>query len=113
MSETGAQRSVKIDSLARKTLTNALFDQAFINNGSSDFSQIYVLRKKQDEFLAYHLDISNPTRVNLANEFELRPDDIIFVAAQPLTSYNRGLSYILGIAGITLTARDRVEAEFR
>ena len=109
--ETGAQSSVKIDSLSRKSLSNVLFERSMISHVSSDFSQIYVLRKNNKEYLAYHLDITNPVRINLANEFEMRPDDIIFVAAQPLTTYNRALGHILGIVGITTTARNQIRSE--
>ena len=41
------------------------------------------------------LDITNPARAKLASSIEMRPRDIIFVAAQPLTLYNRVLGQIL------------------
>ena len=31
------------------------------------------------------LGYSNPGRIKLANKFEMRPDDIVFVATQPLS----------------------------
>ena len=81
------------------------------NSITSDFSQIYVLRKKQKSFQAFHLDITDPTRVSLSNLFEMRPDDIVFVATQPLSLYSRALSQILGSTGLTLQARDTIRAE--
>ena len=78
--ETGAQRAMPINSFLRPTLSDTIFSGAVLSNNTSDFSQIYVLRKSNKSFLAYHLDITNPTRVSLASKFEMRPDDIVFVA---------------------------------
>ena len=58
-----------------------------------------------------YLDITDPSRINLANRFEMRPDDIVFVAAQPLSLYSRTLSQILGSTGLTLQARDTIRGE--
>jgi polysaccharide export outer membrane protein len=44
---------------------------------------------------AYHLDAQNPASVLVADAVELRPNDIVFVAEQPLTSFNRTLLNIL------------------
>jgi polysaccharide export outer membrane protein len=111
--ETGAQRSISINSVLRPTLAETIFSGSVLNSVTSDFSQIYVLRKKSSIFHAYHLDITNPTRVSLASKFEMRPDDIVFVATQPLSLYSRTLSQILGSSGLTLQARDTIRAEMR
>ena len=109
--ETGAQRAIPINSFLRPSLSDAIFSGSVLNSTTSDFSQIYVLRKKKMSFQAFHLDITAPTRVNLANEFEMRPDDIVFVATQPLSLYSRTLSQILGSTGVTLQARDTIRTE--
>ena len=109
--ETGAQRAIPINSFLRPSLSDAIFSGSVLNSTTSDFSQIYVLRKKKMSFQAFHLDITDPTRVNLANEFEMRPDDIVFVATQPLSLYSRTLSQILGSTGLTLQARDTIRTE--
>ena len=90
-----------------------IFSGLVLNSVTSDFSQIYVIRKKRSQFNAFHLDITNPTRVNLASKFEMRPDDIVFVATQPLSLYSRALSQILGSTGLTIQARDTVRSEVR
>ena len=110
--ETGQQRTLPIDAFQRPTLSDAIFSVPVLNSITSDFSQIYVLRKKKDLFRAFHLDITNPTRVSLASKFEMRPDDIVFVATQPLSLYSRTLSQILGSTGLTLQARDTIRTEF-
>ena len=83
--ETSAQTTVPIDALLRPTLSETLFQNGFLNNTTSDISQIYVIRKIKDYYNAYHLDISNPGRVSMASALEMRPDDIVFVATQPLS----------------------------
>ena len=109
--ETGAQRAIPIDSGLRPSLSDTLFSGSVLNNITSDFSQIYVLRKQKKLFQAFHLDITDPTRVSLSNLFEMRPDDIVFVATQPLSLYSRTLSQILGSTGLTLQARDIIRTE--
>ena len=87
----------------RKTLSEALYSDQTFNNVSSDTSQIYLLRQQnQNNILAYHLDASNPSRLILANRLELRPGDIIFIAPQPITNYNRALMQIFGAYAMTI-----------
>ena len=109
--ETGAQRAIPINSYLRPSLSDTIFSGSVLNSTTSDFSQIYVLRKKKKLFQAFHLDITNPTRVSLANIFEMRPDDIVFVATQPLSLYSRTLSQFLGSTELTLRARDTLRNE--
>ena len=109
--ETGAQRAIPINSNLRPSLSDAIFSGPVLNSITSDFSQIYVIRKKKKSFQAFHLDITDPTRVSLSNLFEMRPDDIVFVATQPLSLYSRTLSQILGSTGLTLQARDTIRNE--
>ena len=111
MGETGAQSAIPINSTQRPTLSDAIFSGGVLSNITSDFSQIYVLREKKKLFHAYHLDITDPTRIGLASRFEMRPDDIVFVATQPLSLYSRALSQILGSTGLTLEARDTLRTE--
>ena len=87
----------------RKTLSEALYSDQTFNNVSSDTSQIYLLRQQtQNYVLAYHLDASNPSRLILANRLELRPGDIIFIAPQPISNYNRALMQIFGAYAMTV-----------
>ena len=70
---------------------------------TSDTSQIYLLRPKdRNNIRGYHLDASNPSRLLLANKIELRPGDIIFVAPQPVTNYNRAFRQIFGAYAMTI-----------
>ena len=87
--ETGAQKAIDISASQRNTLSDVLFASPTLDKVTSDFSQIYVLRKKRKNFTAYHLDITNPARIFTANSYEMRPGDIVFVGTQPLSLYSR------------------------
>ena len=83
----------------RQTLSDALYSTgALSTSGGGDPSQIYVLRQT-DKTYAYHLDGSNPARLILAGKFELRPNDIIFIAEQPISQFSRVLQQVLLIFG--------------
>ena len=87
----------------RKTLSEALYSDQTFDPVSSDTSQIYLLRPKKDNrVIGYHLDASNPSRLILANKLELRPGDIIYVAPQPVSNYNRALMQIFGAYAMTV-----------
>lgn len=83
------------------SLTDALFDQAGgIEFKEGDVSQIYVLRGASDprEFgaiTAWNLDARNAANLTVGASFELRPNDVIFVASQPITRWNRTISQLL------------------
>ena len=56
--------------------------------------KVYLLRGS-DPVVAYHLDAQSPTRLIVAESMELRPNDILYVAEQPIMSFNRTLATIL------------------
>lgn len=67
--------------------------------GKSDPRHIYVLRSSSDpaEFgamTAWQLNAKNAVSLPLATQFELRPNDVIFVAEQPVTRWQRTISQI-------------------
>lgn len=78
----------------RAMLADAIYSQAGIPTNSGNVSQIYILRgnSKGDEVTAYQLDARNIANMMLATRMELRPNDIIFVAEQPVTKWNRTLT---------------------
>jgi len=87
----------------RQTLSDALYATNALGAAAGDPSQLYVIRQT-DKVYAYHIDGSNPARLLLANSFELRPDDIIFVAEQPITQFNRVFQQILTGVGLIKSA---------
>lgn len=98
-----AQTVFPITAEDRPTLSDALYATNALGSLTGDPSQLYVIRQT-DKVYAYHIDGSNPARLLLANAFELRPDDIIFVAEQPITQFNRVLYDLLTGVGLIRTA---------
>lgn len=109
--EVGSQSLFPISAEARPTLGDAMFSRGAIALFTSDSSQIYLIRRRGDSAVAYHLDASNPARLSIASEIELRPQDVIFVAEQPVTRYNRVMQQLLGAMAATRELRDNVDAE--
>lgn len=82
------------------SLADALFEEAEgIDRRTGDISEVYVLRASTDprEFgavTAWHLDARNAANFVLATRFQLRPNDVIFIAEQPVTRWNRVITQI-------------------
>jgi len=80
---------------SRQTLAEALFaENGPLAIASAQRSAVYLLRGR-NPVQAYHLDAQNPIRVLVANEVELRPNDIVFVSEQPISTFNRTLANIV------------------
>ena len=78
----------------RETLSDVLFvDNGALSNTYAQRSEVYLLRG-QNPSKAYHLDAQSVSRLLVAAETELRPNDIIFVAERPIISFGRILSEI-------------------
>ncbi|TYO89114.1 polysaccharide biosynthesis/export family protein [Oceanicella actignis] len=83
----------------RAHLADALFNGDGLSIQTADYGEIYVLRasSRPEEFgavTAYHLNARNAANLVNAARFELRPNDIVFVAEQPITTWNRVLSQL-------------------
>lgn len=79
----------------RLTLNEALGESGGVNPLSGDASQIYVVRKSTTEPVVYRLDAKAPGALAMAEGFELRPKDVVYVAATPLANWHRTISQIL------------------
>ncbi len=91
MGEVANQSRYPLPYEQRASLADAIFDAG---NGipleTGDVSQIYVLRATDDGAInAWRLDGTNAVNFTLATKFELRPDDLIFVAERPVTRWGR------------------------
>ncbi|MFO7854939.1 MAG: polysaccharide biosynthesis/export family protein [Paracoccaceae bacterium] len=78
----------------RVNLADVLFDNEGVNINFADYSEIYVLRRAPGaEMLggitAYHLNAGNAVNIANATHLELRPNDVVFVAEQPITAWGR------------------------
>ncbi len=93
------------------SLADVLFTENGIDIKFADYGEIYVIRSETDPLksgglTAFHLDAENAANLAVATQFQIRPNDVVFVAEQPVTSWNRVLSQIL--PQIFLSATDRL-----
>ena len=85
----------KINPANRETLADVLFTSGgALSKSSAKRSDVYLLRGTEP-VVAYHLDAQSPTRLIVADAMELRPNDILYVAEQPIISFNRTLATII------------------
>jgi polysaccharide export outer membrane protein len=90
------------------SLADALFAEGGLEIRFADYGEIYVLRADPNPehsggVTAFHLDAENAANLVVATQLEMRPNDVIFVAEQPVTSWNRALSQILPQLFLTVT----------
>ena len=85
----------KINPVQRETLADVLFASGGpLSASSAKRSEVYLLRGS-NPVVAYHLDAQSPTRLIVADAMEVRPNDILYVAEQPIVSFNRTLATII------------------
>ena len=94
----------------RMSLAEALGDVGGVDMSTSDPGQIYVIRGGElveqtgkdtvlaDSFkpMVYHLDASSPDALILADQFALKPHDVVFVSAAPIVRWGRVLNQLQG-----------------
>lgn len=106
----GRPARVEVQPVQRTTLSEALFDNAARPTNEADFGHIYVLRGAGRVFTAYHLDMRDVLRAALAESFELRPGDIVFIRKRPISQFNEVLRMALGLttaaSGLQTVAED-------
>jgi polysaccharide export outer membrane protein len=108
----------------RLTLNEALGESGGVNPTSGDPRQIYVVRSRSHETATaaailpanntarpatpeiYHLDARSPAAYALAEGFELKSRDVVFVDPVPLVLWNRVISLILPSAQVVNVTRD-------
>ncbi|MFV2033768.1 MAG: polysaccharide biosynthesis/export family protein [Halocynthiibacter sp.] len=99
--EVGSQSRYVLPFNQTASLADALFDAGGgIPTRTGNVAQIYVLRGSSDprEFsaiTAWQLDARNAANLLLGTRFEVRPNDVIFVAEQPVTRWNRVVQQIV------------------
>lgn len=94
LSGSGNATIVPINPSKRETLANILFTPGgAFNNLAAKRSEVYLLRGNKPA-VAYHLDAQNVSRILVAANTELRPNDIVYVAERPIISFSRVLAEI-------------------
>jgi polysaccharide export outer membrane protein len=79
----------------RLTLTEALGEAGGINPVTGDARQVYVVRRTSQSSVVYQLDANAPGALAMAEGFVLNPRDVVYVAATPLTNWNRTISALI------------------
>ncbi len=79
----------------RLTLNEALGEAGGINPVTGDARKVYVVRRTDKESRVYQLDANAPGALAMAEGFELEPKDVVYVAATPLTNWNRTISAMI------------------
>lgn len=89
----------------RLSLNEALGDAGGVSPATGDPRQIYVVRATDPlKPELFHLDASTPAAMALAEGFELKPRDVVYVDPVPLVRWNRVVSLILpSAAAVTVT----------
>ncbi|MDF1671606.1 MAG: polysaccharide biosynthesis/export family protein [Roseovarius sp.] len=91
------------------SLADALYSDGGFSSETGDPTQIYVLRATPttddpNQVTALHLDARNAANLVLTTRLEMRPNDVIFVAEQPVTRWNRVVQQLVPTllsAGVT------------
>lgn len=83
------------------TLADVLFSDTVkgLTINFADYEEIYVIRSSErpEEFggvTAFHLDASNAANLALAARFQMRPNDVVWVSEQPVTTWNRVITQL-------------------
>jgi len=106
LSGAGKAKIVEIYPSRRENLANILFESGGpFSNLLAKRSEVYLLRG-QNPSIAYHLDTQNVSRIMVAANTELRPNDIVYVADRPIISFSRTLSEILPLRGLLRDIRN-------
>ena len=88
----------------RLTLSQAISQAGSLNPNTAEASQMFVIRNsKSAQPEIYHLDATSPVSMLLANQFQLRPNDVVYIDNNGLVRFNRVLSLLLPAinAGVT------------
>lgn len=95
MGEVSQQAAIPMRN-GRLSLNDALSEAGGVNLSQANPRQIYVVRNEPTGGRSlFHLDARTPMALALADQFALRPKDVVFVDPVPLVRWNRVISLIL------------------
>ncbi|HVI58796.1 MAG TPA: polysaccharide biosynthesis/export family protein [Luteimonas sp.] len=95
---------------ADMTLTQALGRVGGLNPVTAKSDAVYVIRGMDPQDMnskpatVFQLDASEPAAFALADEFSVKPGDVVFVGEAGVTRWNRFLSQLLPLSGIIRNA---------
>lgn len=105
LGEVGKPAPVPMRKDGRLTLTEALGESSGLNPLTADAGHVYVLRNSENgDPEIFHLNAKSPSSLLLADQFELKPKDVIYVDASGLARFNRVLALLLPAGAIANNA---------
>jgi polysaccharide export outer membrane protein len=97
LGEVGRPNSVVMPR-GRFSLAEALSDSGGVNPFSGNAGQIYVIRNGDAKPQIYHLDAASPAALLLAEQFDMRARDVVYVDAVGVVRWARVINNILPTA---------------
>jgi polysaccharide export outer membrane protein len=91
-------QQAKLMTKRRMTLAEAIGESGGFEFFAANTSKVYVIRGSYEAPRIFRLDASSADALLLATHFELKPRDIVYVASNELTRWNRVMSQILPTA---------------
>ncbi|TDF66155.1 polysaccharide biosynthesis/export family protein [Cupriavidus sp. L7L] len=80
----------------RLTLNEAIGDVGGVNPVTANAKEVYVIRKNTDgDAEVFHLDGKSPVSLALAESFELKPKDVVYVDAAGVVRWSRVINQII------------------
>ncbi|AMP04915.1 MAG: polysaccharide biosynthesis/export family protein [Collimonas pratensis] len=104
-------RGVPLRSNGRLTLSDALSQVGGVLAETSDPSAIYVVRAAPDGTMPeiFHLDSKSPVGLALAENFELKAKDVVYVDAPGLVRFSRIMALFIGSSTNAVNYRNAVD----
>ncbi len=99
VSEDSESIALEVRPEKRPTLADLLFsgDEQIFSNNAARTKEIYMMRGTRP-MQVFHLNAQDPSRLRVATEVELRPDDIVFVSRKPIYSVSELINIINPLA---------------
>nr|WP_290446744.1 polysaccharide biosynthesis/export family protein [Acinetobacter pseudolwoffii] len=107
MGESGKNQSLPLRDQGM-SLSDVLGESLGLNPLSASRSKIYVVRSQPSaaHTEVYHLDLTSIADFGLANQFQMRSNDIVYVDASGLARWQRVINQIIPFSGLINTANN-------
>ena len=90
----------------------SMLAQKIVKNNRADIRGVFVFREAYENrsIDVYQFDFNKPAMLVMAQAFEMRDNDVLFVTTDPITRWNDTLTKILSPVITTIKAQAVVEA---